>query len=121
VNWTGVIPRSELTGIYQAHDTLIFPSVWEEPFSIALLEGMASGLAIVSTETGGTPEILADGDNALIFPREDAQACAQQIIKLQGNPELHERIRKSARQIVEQRFTFEQMMMKIENSFQRLH
>src|SRR5262249_59237307 len=75
----GPIPRDQLPRIYQEHDLLIFPSIWDEPFSITLLEAMSSGLAIVGTDTGGSAEILRDGENALIFPKGDAQACARQI------------------------------------------
>ena len=70
VRFTGLIPRERLPEIYKQHGTLIFPSVWDEPFSITLLEAMSSGLAVVGTTTGGSAELLADGVNALTFPRQ---------------------------------------------------
>lgn len=116
VYWTGSVPRAHLPKIHQDHDTLVFPSIWDEPFSLTLLEGMASGLAVVSTATGGTPEILVDEVNALIFPPDDPEACANQIIRLQHNPELHERIRLDARRTVEKQYNFVNMMNRIEMS-----
>src|SRR5439155_9058660 len=33
VRFTGVVARDEMPSIYDAHDILVFPSVWDEPFS----------------------------------------------------------------------------------------
>ena len=57
VRFTGKVRREDTPQIYQEHDVLIFPSVWDEPFSITVLEAMASGLAVVGTATGGSGEI----------------------------------------------------------------
>jgi glycosyltransferase involved in cell wall biosynthesis len=120
VCFTGLIPREQLPRIYREHDMLIFPSIWDEPFSITLLEGMASGLAVVGTDTGGSSEILKDQVNALIFPKEDARACAKQVGRLMEDRELFERIRLTGRRMVEENFRFENMVDKIESSLKRL-
>ena len=116
VHLMGQKPREELPRIYREHDILVFPSLWEEPFSITLLEGMASGLAIVSTCTGGSGEILADEENALIFPKGDAARCADQILRLVNSPDLFERVRNKGRQLVEDHFRIERMVEKIDCS-----
>lgn len=116
ISFTGTMPRESLPAVYQEHDILIFPSTWEEPFGLTLLEAMSSGLAIVGTGTGGSGEILQDGVNALLFPKEDAIACASQILSLLADPELFETIRQNGRRTVEQKFRFESMMEKIESS-----
>lgn len=116
VSFVGQIPRESLLPIYQEHDILIFPSVWEEPFGITLLEAMSSGLAIVGTATGGSAEILQHEINALIFPKEDSAACAYQISRLIDNPDLFKRIRENGRRTVEEKFNFQGIMDKIEGS-----
>src|SRR5205085_7979090 len=93
VRFTGLIPREQLPAICRQHYVLLFPSVWDEPFSITLLEAMSCGLAVVGTNTGGSPEILEDEVNALIFPKEDAEACAQQLVRLITAPPLFESLR----------------------------
>jgi len=120
VCFTGLIQREHLPYIYQEHDILIFPSTWDEPFGIVQLEAMASGLAIVGTATGGSAEILQDEVNALVFPKEDAKACAAQIIRLMSDSELFERIRQNGRRSAEDKFNFESMMDKIENSLYKI-
>src|SRR5215213_2389437 len=37
VSFTGLVPRDRLPAIYREHDVLLFPPVWDEPFSITLL------------------------------------------------------------------------------------
>ena len=71
---------------------------------------MSSGLAVVGTNTGGTTEILRDEVNALIFPKEDAEACATQIKRLTGDAELFSKIRLNGRQTVESQFRLEGMV-----------
>lgn len=116
VYFTGLLPREQLPDLYQAHDILIFPSAWEEPFSITLLEALASGLAVVGTTTGGSAEILRHEINALVFPKEDAPACAALVRRLLDQPALFERVRLAGRQTVEQHFRIETMIARIEQS-----
>jgi glycogen(starch) synthase len=114
VHFTGMLSREEIKSIYQSHDILIFPSVWEEPFGITILEAMSSGLAVVGTGTGGSGEIMKDGDNALLFPKEDAQACADQLRRLMTDNALYEQIRKQGRLSVEQNFDFARTVDQLE-------
>src|SRR6185503_8427075 len=114
VRFTGLIPRDQIPAIYREHDILLFPSIWDEPFSITLLEAMSSGLAVVGTNTGGSSEILKDEANALIFPKEDAEACAAQTGRLIKDSELFHRIRLQARRTVEEGFRLEGMVDRIE-------
>jgi glycosyltransferase involved in cell wall biosynthesis len=116
VSFTGMVPRERLPEIYRGHDILVFPSVWDEPFSITLLEAMSSGLAVVSTNTGGTPEILIDEMNALIFPKGDARGCASQVLRLLTDGRLFESIRREGRRTVEENFRLKSMIDKIEAS-----
>jgi glycosyltransferase involved in cell wall biosynthesis len=55
---------------------LLFPSDWAEPLSRVLLEGCAIGAAILALDTGGTPDIIADGQNGRLVADMDAFAAA---------------------------------------------
>ncbi len=114
VDFAGPVPRDQLPSIYRQHDILLFPSIWDEPFSITLLEGMSCGLAVVGTRTGGTEEVLKDGHNGLVFPVEDANGCAHQILRLLQDRELYETLRKNARRTIEVGFRFDRMVDSIE-------
>jgi glycogen synthase len=116
VVFAGQFAREQLPGIYQTHDVLVFPSIWEEPFGITPLEAMCSGLAVVGTTTGGSREIFREGVNALTFPREDAAQCATQIARLQSDPLLLAAIRQNAITTVQQQFTMRGMVSQIEQA-----
>ena len=120
VRFTGLVPRERLPEIYREHGTLIFPSVWDEPFSITLLEAMSSGLAVVGTETGGSAELLDDGVNALTFPKRDAEACAMQVKRLIDDPQLFDRIRRNGMRAVRSGFRLDRMIDEIEGSLRRV-
>jgi glycogen synthase len=111
------VPHEKLLSIYQNHDIFLFPSVWDEPFGIVILEAMSCGLAVIGTATGGSREIIqADETAALVFPKENAEACTAQIIRLLEDPSLLERIRKEGRHHVEEKFRFDHTMDSIEKS-----
>ncbi|MDL9978269.1 glycosyltransferase family 4 protein [Microbacterium sp. ASV49] len=81
----GHVQRADLPAALAGSDIHVLPSRWDEPCSLALLEGMASGQAIVATATGGTPEVL--GGVGSLVPREDARALADAVQLLVESPE----------------------------------
>jgi glycosyltransferase involved in cell wall biosynthesis len=120
VCFEGEFRREQLPEIYAKNDILLFPSIWEEPFSITILEAMASGLAVVATNTGGTPEILVDNINAMLFPKEDADCCANKTIQLIKNASLFYSIVHEARNCIEGRFLMKSMVDKIDQHLKDL-
>jgi len=58
----------------------VVPSRWDEPFSLSLLEGMAMGLAVVASATGGIPEVL--GRAGILTPRDDPETLAMVLAEL---------------------------------------
>jgi glycosyltransferase involved in cell wall biosynthesis len=119
VRMTGLIPRDRLPELYREHGTLLFTSQWDEPFSITVLEAMASGMAVVGTLTGGSREILVDGENALVYEKGDAEGCANQVGRLIRDRGLFDVIRHNARRTIEHRHTIQEMVRKIETSIER--
>jgi glycogen(starch) synthase len=69
-------PRLQLPALYYSHDVLAFPSEWDEPFSLTLLEAMSTGLPVVSSIRGGSAEIVRDGYNASVFEAGNADDLA---------------------------------------------
>jgi glycosyltransferase involved in cell wall biosynthesis len=69
---------------------------------------MAARVPIVATSVGGTPEILADGDTALLSPGADPQAFAQALQRLLGDQALQQRLAECASRDVQIRFSPEQ-------------
>lgn len=119
VHFVGKVPREDLPALYRAHDVLVMPSIWDEPFAITPLEAMASGIPVVATMTGGSPEIFRDRENALTFPAGDAVSCAAALVKLRSNGALAESIAAQAAEMVRSQFTIERMVDEIEDDLMR--
>jgi glycosyltransferase involved in cell wall biosynthesis len=120
VHFTGFLSHKHLASVYQEHDIFLFTSIWDEPFGITLLEAMSSGLAVIGTATGGSSEILHSEINGLVFPKEDAKACADQILRLMNDQALFEKIRQNGKRTVEKNFQFEQTVNSIEDLLQQV-
>ena len=55
--FTGFIPYEQLPNYLKVGDVAVVPSMWEEPFGLTCVEAMAAGLPLITTNTGGIPEI----------------------------------------------------------------
>jgi glycogen(starch) synthase len=114
VKFLGRIPREQMPNLLQKFDVLIFPTVSEEPLARMTMEAMATGLVVVGTTTGGTKEILIDGETGLTFEPGDAVMLARQIEILRSDPELCARLAHNAREMVAQNFDLCRMIDEIE-------
>ena len=91
----------------RAVDLLVVPTTSQEPAALSLMEGMAMGRPLVASRTGGTPELIVDGETGLIFPPGDAAALAGQVVALLGDPERRRRMGEAGRARMEREFTVE--------------
>jgi glycosyltransferase involved in cell wall biosynthesis len=67
----------------------------------SVLEALASGVPVVSTNVGGLPYILKHEENALLVPPGDAQAMADAIHKILIHPEDSQKLVREGRKTVE--------------------
>ncbi len=75
VRFAGFVPRSEIGSHFSSAHVFASPS-YCEGMSIAVLEAMAAGLPVVVTRTGGTDEMVQEGENGLTFEWADVDALA---------------------------------------------
>lgn len=68
VVFTGYIPNENLYSYYKMADIQVIPSMWEEAAGLVAIEGMAAGLPIIATKSGGMVEYL-DSDCAVMIDR----------------------------------------------------
>jgi glycosyltransferase involved in cell wall biosynthesis len=104
------VAQAEPVRFFEEIDVLIAPS-WEEPFGIVLLEAMASGVPVISTNRGGPTEIV----RGVLIPPRDPQALAQAIRSIQPGHYVRE-----AREHVEQNYDIRQVVPKIEDFYREL-
>lgn len=120
VSFLGHVPAEEMPQLLRQFDVLLLPSLWPEPFSRMLLEGMATGLAVVATNTGGTVEILKDGENGLLFNPGDADDLARKVLCLANDRVLLRRLARAGQQTVMERFTWGKMIDEFEACLQQV-
>ncbi len=114
VTFHKLVSKDKMPAILQQFDVLIFPSIYEEPLARITQEAMASGLVVVGTTTGGTKEILRDGETGFTFAPEDADGLAEQVTRLIVDPDLYCRLAQAGRQTVLENFTLDKMVKEIE-------
>jgi glycosyltransferase involved in cell wall biosynthesis len=87
---------NKLVPYYHSASIFVFPSVWEEPFGMPLVEAMASNTPVVATRGGAFLEIVEDGVSGLLVERSNVQALADAILQLISNPEQRDAMAKAA-------------------------
>ena len=120
VKFVGRVPRAEMAKRLKQFDVLVFPSIWEEPLSRMMQEGMSAGLTVVGTLTGGSGELLVEGETGLTFEKENHQQLAERLLELQANSELRKRLAQNGRDEVVKRFSMERMIDEIEEQLERI-
>jgi glycosyltransferase involved in cell wall biosynthesis len=99
----GWVPQDELEGLYAAATCLVFPSLYEG-FGLPVLEAMARGLPVASSDRSSLPEVA--GDAALLFDPEDVGAMRAAIERLLADPAERERLSRRGHEQAA-RFTWE--------------
>ena len=102
VHWLG--RRSDVAFLMAASDVLLHPAR-QEPLGRVLLEAAASGLPIVTTRVGGSPEILGCNDSFdLLCPKDDAAAMANRVIHLLKHDQIRASVSSELREMAAARF-----------------
>jgi len=98
VEFTGFLPRYNLPEVLRQGRVLVFPTMFDEPFGLALLEAMACGLACIASPRGGVPEFARD---AVVYadptdPQEFGAALHRLLTDDDAAVELGQRARRAA-------------------------
>lgn len=91
-----------------------------EGLSLAFLEAMATGRAIVATRSGGPQEAVVSGESGILVPIEDPQRLAVALLEVLADPDLRARLGTTARQHVVAHFSLEATIRDYEALYRRL-
>ena len=101
VRFTGRVDNTEMAALYREADIMLNPSLVDNmPNSV--LEALAGGVAVVSTDVGGVPYLVEHGRTALLVPPQNPQAMADAMLKLLAEPETRRRLRQAGLQLAAQ-------------------
>jgi glycosyltransferase involved in cell wall biosynthesis len=105
VEFRGWVGRAEIAEAFRQGDVFCLPSL-SEGMPVALLQAMASAMAVVATDTDGAREEAIDGESGRIVPRGDAQAMARALAALVESPEQREAFGRAGRRRCEEVFSW---------------
>ncbi|MGH9845898.1 MAG: glycosyltransferase family 4 protein [Blastocatellia bacterium] len=117
-----VVTQEELRQIYQQATLFTLPSQIAENndrdgIPNVLVEAMASGLPVVSTNISGIPELIEHGVSGLLVPQKDACALAEAIAELLDAPALRQQLGSAAREKVCRLFNAESNILALHRLF----
>jgi len=91
VIFTGRVENEQIAGLYQSADVMVNPSLADNmPNSI--LEALASGVPVVSTDVGGVPYLVQHEKTALLVSPGDVDGMAKAVIRVLETPALASRL-----------------------------
>ncbi len=101
VTFTGRMEKECMATLYRSADIMINPSLVDN-MPISVLEALASGVSVVSTDVGGIPYLVEHEKTALLVPAQAPQAMADAILVLLNDPAKAKQMRKAGIESVQQ-------------------
>jgi glycosyltransferase involved in cell wall biosynthesis len=111
--------RMDVPEVMAAFDLFAFPS-HAEAFGVVLIEAMAMGKAVVSTNCDGVVDIVVNGQTGITVPRRDAERLADGLLKLVDDPKRRAEMGAAGRRRVELLFDREHQMQKLESIYEEV-
>ncbi|NER12163.1 glycosyltransferase [Leptobacterium flavescens] len=100
IKLTGKLEKEEWHELSEEYDIFINTTNFDN-MPVSIIEAMALGLPVVSTEVGGIPYLLKDGENSLLVEKGNSLQMAARIRELLGSPALTQKLSCNARKKAE--------------------
>jgi len=76
IEYVGEVSHGEKVELLQHARTTLFPSEWEEPFGLVMIESMACGTPVIASRRGAAPEVIGSGGGGILVDEWRAAAAA---------------------------------------------
>ena len=118
---TGVVQRSEIADYVAAFDIALQPAVVDYASPLKLFEYMALGKAVIAPDSANIKEVVKDGEDAILFERDNEEALHKALARLIDDGALRARLGAAARAgLLERQFTWDDNAAKVEAIAERL-
>jgi glycosyltransferase involved in cell wall biosynthesis len=115
----GPVQFEDMPDHYRRMDILLMPTI-REGLSLSVLEAMACGLPVVTSNCSSLPEQIDEGQGGFLCPAGDVKAFAEKINFLADSPKIRNEMGNYNRAKVEKKFTLEKMVEKYKNVFEEI-
>lgn len=117
LHFLGTLSEEQKLALLRASAVLPFPSRYEG-FGLPVLEGMAVGVPVVSTNIPVINELICDGEDGLLIPYNDVPALADAMLRLLDDRALRERIIAGGRRAMAERFAPARLVARVIEVYQ---
>jgi glycosyltransferase involved in cell wall biosynthesis len=107
-----VVPAEQMPELYREHDIFVFPSLVEGLPSV-LMEAMAGGMPVITTDTCGMSDVVEDEFNGLLVSPANAKAIAESVLRLGRSTSLRRELGQAGRESM-RRLSWEKSGQKLE-------
>jgi glycosyltransferase involved in cell wall biosynthesis len=115
VHFVGSVPHEQTASYYRRSYAYVHPAVWDEPMAMPLFEATASGLPVIATRTGGTPEVVLHGKTGLLVAANDTEALASAIGQLLSDPGLRTKMSRAGGQWAVSNLSWDRVAERLSN------
>ncbi len=116
VRFAGWLERDRLEHEMAHADIFVLPSHYEG-MPLGVLEALSAGLAVVATAVGALPEVLREGQTALLVPPRDETALAAALMRVITDAPLRQELARAGHALYEDRFTVARFAAAIEGEY----
>ena len=102
--------------MYASFNLFVLSSL-REGLPNSILEAMALGLPVVTTDVAGAKELVAHGKTGFVVPQGDPERMAQAMLDVLSNEDTRQLMGQAGRLRIEQEFSFQQRLNKIEDLY----
>jgi glycosyltransferase involved in cell wall biosynthesis len=120
VNYEGEVTGEQKSLAYSNSDIFVFTPNKPEGHPMVIIEAMAAGLPIITTDQGAITESVIDGENGFIVPIKNPAAISDKLKILIENETLREQMGRRSRELYEQNLTEEKMVEHLKDVFYKV-
>jgi len=111
--------RAHLLPVYGSFDLFVLSSR-REGLPNSVLEAMAVGLPVVTTDVAGTSELVLDSQTGYVVPQGDIDRLAHAMVTLVADKQLRQYMGQAGRERIERKFSFTHRLQRVEELYTRI-
>jgi len=112
--------RNDLLNVFRSLDLFVIPSVDGDTIPQVLMQALAMELPVISTTVGSIPDVVREGVTGFVVPPRDADALAERILTVLGDPALRAAVGRRGRALVEREYSLSRMLDRLEAVYEKV-